>query len=158
MIKLFRIDDRLLHGQVAFAWTKTLGIDTIYVVNDKLAVDEITKMTLNIAKPRGTKLSVLDVASGIDEIKKHVKDRTNVMIIVNNVFDAKKIAEGVEEIKSINFGGIHEIPGSQNKRFSHSVCLTYDDIDACKEMAEKGIELEIRAVPEDKKNLLNGKL
>ncbi|MDO4378636.1 MAG: PTS sugar transporter subunit IIB [Erysipelotrichia bacterium] len=158
MIKLFRIDDRLLHGQVAFAWTKTLGIDTIYVVNDKLAVDEITKMTLNIAKPRGTKLSVLDVASGIEEIKKHVKDRTNVMIIVNNVFDAKEITDGVNEIKTINFGGIHEIPGSQNKRFSHSVCLTYDDIDACKKMAEKGIELEIRAVPEDKKNLLNGKL
>lgn len=158
MIKLFRIDDRLLHGQVAFAWTKTLGIDTIYVVNDKLATDEITKMTLNIAKPRGTKLTVLDVNSGIEEIKKHVNDRTNVMIIVNNVFDAKTIAEGVEEIKSINFGGIHEIPGTQNKRYSGSICLTLEDIEACKEMAAKGIELEIRAVPEEKKNILNNKL
>ena len=158
MIKLFRIDDRLLHGQVAFAWTKTLGIDTIYVVNDKLATDEITKMTLNIAKPRGTKLTVLDVNSGIEEIKKHVNDRTNVMIIVNNVFDAKKIAEGVEEIKTINFGGIHEIPGTQNKRYSGSICLTLEDIEACKEMAAKGIELEIRAVPEEKKNILNNKL
>lgn len=158
MIKLFRIDDRLLHGQVAFAWTKTLGIDTIYVVNDKLSTDEITKMTLNIAKPRGTKLTVLDVNSGIEEIKKHVNDRTNVMIIVNNVFDAKTIAEGVEEIKSINFGGIHEIPGTQNKRYSGSICLTLEDIEACKEMAAKGIELEIRAVPEEKKNILNNKL
>lgn len=158
MIKLFRIDDRLLHGQVAFAWTKTLGIDTIYVVNDKLSTDEITKMTLNIAKPRGTKLTVLDVYSGIEEIKKHVNDRTNVMIIVNNVFDAKTIAEGVEEIKTINFGGIHEIPGTQNKRYSGSICLTLEDIEACKEMAAKGIELEIRAVPEEKKNILNNKL
>lgn len=158
MIKLFRIDDRLLHGQVAFAWTKTLGIDTIYVVNDKLSTDEITKMTLNIAKPRGTKLTVLDVNSGIEEIKKHVNDRTNVMIIVNNVFDAKTIAEGVEEIKTINFGGIHEIPGTQNKRYSGSICLTLEDIEACKEMAAKGIELEIRAVPEEKKNILNNKL
>ena len=42
MIKLLRIDDRLLHGQVAFAWTKNLGIHLIYVLSDVVVNDEIT--------------------------------------------------------------------------------------------------------------------
>ena len=72
MIKLLRIDDRLLHGQVAFAWTKNLGIHLIYVLSDVVVNDEITKMTLGIAKPYGTKLSVYAVDEGIEELKKHV--------------------------------------------------------------------------------------
>lgn len=158
MIKLFRVDDRLLHGQVAFAWTKTLSINYIYIVNDQLDTDEISKMTLNLAKPRGTKLEVLSVDSGIAEIKKHINDKANVMIIINNVYDAKRILESVSELKTINLGGIHEKPGEINKRFSPSICLTVNEIELCKEISEMGVEMEIRAVPEDKKLILNSKL
>ena len=65
MIKLLRIDDRLLHGQVAFSWTKVLSIESIIIVNDEVVKDEITKMTLGIAKPRGTTLVVKGVEDGI---------------------------------------------------------------------------------------------
>ena len=51
MIKLTRIDDRLLHGQVAFTWTPALSADCIVIANDKVAKDEFLKMTLNLAKP-----------------------------------------------------------------------------------------------------------
>ena len=35
MIKITRVDERLVHGQVAFAWTNSLGADCILVVNDE---------------------------------------------------------------------------------------------------------------------------
>ena len=41
MIKAIRIDERLIHGQVAVAWSTTLGVDSILVANDKAASDEI---------------------------------------------------------------------------------------------------------------------
>ena len=65
MIKLLRVDDRLIHGAVAFSWTKELSINLIVLANDKIAKDDFQKMTLDIAKPRGTKLicaSVTDAA------------------------------------------------------------------------------------------------
>lgn len=43
MIKLVRIDHRLLHGQVVFSWTKSLGISRIIVVDDETANDEMKK-------------------------------------------------------------------------------------------------------------------
>ena len=43
MIKITRVDERLVHGQVAFAWTNSLGADCILVVNDEAAVIIVMK-------------------------------------------------------------------------------------------------------------------
>lgn len=158
MLKVLRIDDRLLHGQVAFSWSNVLSIDTIYIVNDEIAKDEITKMTLGIAKPRGTTLSCLPLDTGISKIKERLKDRSSLMVIVNNVKDACTIVKAVPEIKSVNFGGIKEKKDIPSKRFTGSVTVTLEELEYCKEMAQMGIELEIRQVPEDKKNLINNLL
>ena len=158
MIKLLRIDDRLLHGQVAFAWTKNQGIHLIYVLSDVVVNDEITKMTLGIAKPYGTKLSVYAVDEGIEELKKHVNTNKNVMIIINNVKDAHRIVSAIPEIRAVNFGGIKEKPGVESKRYTGSVTLTVEDIEICKQMAEMGVAMEIKAVPDEKGKSLNDML
>lgn len=155
MIKLLRIDDRLLHGQVAFAWTKNLSIHLIYVLSDVIVNDEITKMTLGIAKPYGTKLSVYAVDEGIEELKKHVNTNKNVMIIINNVKDAYRITSAIPEIRAVNFGGIKEKPGVESKRYTGSVTLTMEDIEVCKQMREMGVAMEIKAVPDEKGKSLN---
>ena len=46
MIKLVRLDYRLLHGQVVFAWTRNFGIDFIVVADNETAGDDFKKMTL----------------------------------------------------------------------------------------------------------------
>ena len=53
MLKLIRVDDRLLHGQVALTWTPALSVDCILVANDRIAGDEFLRMTLGLAKPAG---------------------------------------------------------------------------------------------------------
>ena len=56
MIKVLRIDDRLLHGQVAQSWTSFYHIDKIFIINDGVMNDEFTKLTLNLAKPKNVEL------------------------------------------------------------------------------------------------------
>ncbi|KOK90849.1 PTS sugar transporter subunit IIB, partial [Salmonella enterica] len=56
MIKLVRIDYRLLHGQVVFAWTRALDIDHIIVANANAAGDAFVSMSLSLAKPAGVSL------------------------------------------------------------------------------------------------------
>ena len=51
MIKLTRIDDRLVHGQVAFTWVSSLGIDCLVVANEKIAKDEFQKMAMGLHVP-----------------------------------------------------------------------------------------------------------
>ena len=61
MIKLVRIDHRLLHGQVVFSWSKSLNINRIIIANKEAANDEFKKMSLNLSKPTGIKLTIFSV-------------------------------------------------------------------------------------------------
>ena len=61
MILLLRVDHRLLHGHVAFSWTQTLGADCILIANDAVAVDDLRKTTMKLAKPQGVKLVIKDI-------------------------------------------------------------------------------------------------
>lgn len=152
MIALIRVDDRLLHGQVAFLWTKSLAVQKIIIANDKAASDEFLKMTLGLAKPMGVELEIVDVKKGIELIQKEVSTSKIVMVVINNLNDAQKILDAVKEIKSLNLGGLRERPGST--RYSHSVTLTLEDVNICKYLIDNGVEVEIRMVPEDHKMLV----
>jgi len=50
--KLVRIDDRLIHGQVALGWSRAKGIDTILAVDDVVAKDKFQCSLLKMALRR----------------------------------------------------------------------------------------------------------
>ncbi|HTD39818.1 MAG TPA: PTS sugar transporter subunit IIB [Mucilaginibacter sp.] len=152
MIKLTRIDDRLLHGQVAFTWTPAVSADCLVVANDKVAKDEFMKMTLNLAKPASAKLLIKSLADTVTFLNDPRSQPLKILVLVNSVKDASVLADGVNEIQSVNFGGIRTKEGA--KLISKAVAVTEEDIAVIKEMLAKGIELEVRQVPTDKKVLI----
>jgi len=149
MIKLTRIDDRLMHGQVAFTWTPSLGVDCIIVANDNVAKDEFQKMTLNLAKPPSAKLLIKSLAETIVFLNDARSANMKILILINSVKDASTLSNEVAEIKSINFGGLRTKEGA--KAISKAIALTEEDISLIKQLYERGIELEVRQVPSDKK-------
>ena len=151
MIKLLRVDDRLVHGQVAMKWTRTLGIHTIVVANDSVASDEFLKMALGLAKPADIELKIENVEDAIELINQNVDSKQNLMVIVNNLVDAKKIIDATP-ITSLNIGNLREREGS--KKYTLSVTFTPEDIEICKQLVSAGIELEQRMIPEERKVMI----
>ena len=152
MIKLTRIDDRLVHGQVAFTWVPALGVDCLLVVNDKIARDEFQKMALNLAKPAGAKLLIKTVADAIVFLNDEKNGKLKLLVLINSIRDAGALAAGVTEIVSVNFGGIRTKEGS--RLISKAVAITDDDIPVIQEMLNRSVELEIRQVPTDNKQFV----
>jgi fructoselysine and glucoselysine-specific PTS system IIB component len=152
MIKLTRIDDRLVHGQVAFTWTPALGVDCLVVANDKVAKDEFMKMTLGLAKPAGTKLLIKSLKEAAAFLNDEQNKGLKVLLIINSVKDAAIMAAEVPEIKSINIGGIRLKDGA--KLISKAVGVNDEDITLMHDLLNKGIELEIRQVPTDNKQMV----
>lgn len=152
MIKLTRIDDRLVHGQVAFTWVPALGADCLLVANDKVAKDEFQKMTLNLAKPANAKLLIKTITDAATFLNDERSAKMKVLVLVNSIKDAAALAGAVAEIKSINLGGIRGKDGS--RLISKAIAITNDDMPVIQEMIDKGIELEIRQVPTDSKQLV----
>ena len=154
MIKLIRIDDRLVHGQVAMTWVPALGIDCLLVANDKVAKDEFLKMTLGLAKPANAKLLIKSINDAVTYLKDEKNKNLKVLLLVNNVKDAHTLSGELSEIKSINFGGLRAKDGA--KLISKAVAVNDNDIALIKELAAKGVELEIRQVPTDSKQQVIG--
>ncbi len=149
MIKLTRIDDRLLHGQVALTWTPALGIDCLLVANDKVANDEFLKMTFGLAKPPAAKLLIKSLADTVTFLNDARNGNLKILLLVNSVKDACVLSKQVAEIKSVNFGGIRTKKGA--KLISKAVAVSDEDIELIRELSARGIELEVRQVPTDKK-------
>jgi fructoselysine/glucoselysine PTS system EIIB component len=149
MLKLTRIDDRLVHGQVAFTWVPSLGVDCLIVANDKVAGDDFLKMTMNLAKPPSAKLMILTLESAARFVNNPGSRNLKIMLIVSGVNDAFTLSRGIPEIQSINFGGIRIKDGA--RLISKAVALSADEVGIANKMLENGLELEIRQVPTDKK-------
>lgn len=152
MITLLRVDHRLLHGQVAFSWTQYVGADCILIANDSVPNDELRKTTIKLAKPPSVKLVIKSIADSIEAIKSGVTDKYRLFIVVESVEDAWRLAREIPEIKSINLGGIKAKEGSRN--ISKAVNLLPDEIARLNELVGQGIEIEIRQVPNDRKQLI----
>jgi PTS system mannose-specific IIB component/fructoselysine and glucoselysine-specific PTS system IIB component len=149
MIKLLRIDDRLVHGQVAFTWVPATGADCLLVANDKAAGDEFLKMTMGLAKPAAAKLLIMTVAKAAEFLNDPRSKNIKILALVSSIRDASTLSDAVTEITSVNFGGIRMRDGA--RLISKAVAITEDDLPFIRAMAGKGLELEIRQVPTDKK-------
>ncbi len=149
MIKLTRIDDRLVHGQVAFTWVPALGVNCLMVANDKVAKDEFMKMTLGLAKPAGTKLLIKSLKEAAEFLNDRKNDDLKVLLILNSVKDASAMAAEVPMIRSVNVGGLRLKDGA--RLISKAVGVNDEDIVIMRDLLSKGVELEIRQVPTDNK-------
>ncbi|MFD1804272.1 PTS sugar transporter subunit IIB [Mixta tenebrionis] len=151
MIKLLRVDHRLLHGQVAFSWTQYIGADCILIANDSVPNDELRKTTIKLAKPPAVKLVIKNIDDAIEAIKSGVTDKYKLLIVVESVNDAWRLAKAVPQIESINLGGIKAREGSRN--ISKAINVLPEEIAQLQELTQAGTEVEIRQVPGDRKQL-----
>ena len=151
VIKLFRIDHRLLHGQVGFSWVRSIGADCILIADDDSATDSLKMATLRLAKPQGIKLVVKTVEDSIKAITSGVTDKYKLLIVTGSVADAKRVCDAIPEIKSVNLGGIKKREGT--RQVSQAIFLLPEEEDMLHELAGRGIELEIRQVPTETKTI-----
>lgn len=146
-IGLARIDDRLIHGQVATRWTKETNVTRIIVVSDEVAADTVRKTLLTQVAPPGVTAHVVDVAKAIRvwDNPKYAGDR--VMLLFTNPTDVLRVVEGGVKITSVNIGGMAFRQGKT--QVNNAVSVDEKDIEAFKKLNEKGIELEVRKVSTD---------
>jgi fructoselysine and glucoselysine-specific PTS system IIB component len=156
MIKLVRIDHRLLHGQVVFSWTKTLGISRIIVVDDETAKDEMKKMSLSLSKPVGVILNIFSVGDIVARISKVEQLKENIMIVFGGTKSALEFCKSYPKITEINYGGIANKENS--KQYSSAIFLNEEELKDTKELKEMGIGLYMQQVPTSKKEDLISKI
>ena len=125
-ILLTRIDNRLIHGQVATQWSGVLGANLLLVANDAVAGDEFRQ--------------------GLIDIIGKASPAQKIFIICETPQDVLKLVEGGVPIKKVNIGNMHMAEGK--RQVATSVAVNDDDVACFKKLQELGVELEIQRVPD----------
>ncbi|MEM0704509.1 PTS mannose transporter subunit IIAB [Enterobacter cloacae] len=149
VIGLARIDDRLIHGQVATRWTKETNVQRIIVVSDEVAADTVRKTLLTQVAPPGVTAHVVDVAKMIRVYNNPKYAGERVMLLFTNPTDVERLVEGGVKITSVNIGGMAFRQGKT--QVNNAISVDAKDIEAFNKLNARGIELEARKVSTDQK-------
>lgn len=147
---LARIDSRLLHGQVATAWTKTTQPTRIIVVSDAVAKDELRKKLIQQAAPPGVKAHVVPINKMIELAKddQHFGGQ-RALLLFENPQDALRAVEGGVPLKTINVGSMAHSPGKVQP--NKVLAFSQEDINTFAQLKKAGLNFDVRKVPNDSK-------
>ncbi len=140
-----RIDSRLIHGQVAGSWVNYVAPQTLIASSDPAATDKLRKTLLLQVAPSHIKTNVLDIAKTgrVYHNPKYTGMKT--MLVVENPQDILRLLDEGIEIKEVNVGGVTYKNGMT--QLSEAVYASDEDIEAYKEIANRGIPMTIQQVP-----------
>jgi len=142
-----RIDDRFIHGQVTVSWVRYLKVDEIWVVSDEIANNDLLKAIQKSSAPPGIKVRIYSIEEAINEIvNKNLHDKT--LILVENPRVALQLIESGLNINSVNLGQMGHKEGST--RIEKTVSVTEQDIEALRELINKGIRIIYQQLPTHK--------
>ena len=143
-ILLTRIDNRLIHGQVATQWNSTLGANLILVANDDVAGNKMRQSLMNMAAPTGVATRFFSLQKTIEVIHK-ASPKQHIFLVAENPSDVLTLVKGGVPIRKVNIGNMHMSEGK--RQVATSVAVDDADVAAFKELQDLGVELEIRRVP-----------
>lgn len=142
-----RVDERLIHGQVAMVWTNMVGASRIIVVNDAAVKDEMIIAGLKMAKPAGVKLSILSVKRAAEKFAENAYDADKVFLITQNIRDMVSLIEADVPFTSFNVGNVAKREGS--RPIKRSVNLTQQDMDDIQKAVAAGITVTAQMLPNE---------
>ncbi|HFI2472625.1 TPA: PTS sugar transporter subunit IIB [Streptococcus suis] len=146
-INLARIDTRLLHGQVATAWTPASKADRIIVASDTVAQDDLRKQLIKQAAPGNVKANVVPIKKLIEVSKDPRFGNTHALILFETPQEALEAIEGGVEIKELNVGSMAHSTG---KTMVNTVLsMDKDDVATFERLRELGVKFDVRKVPND---------
>lgn len=152
MIKLLRLDDRMIHGQIATKWSRVLSVDRIIVINDEAAGNELVKKSLMMAAPATCKVAIRSVKDSIELLKNPKAKDHDILLIVANPVDLLTVAENVEGIQKVNignFGLLEKSDGIKRKRYNEYFWYSEEEADIYRKIIEMGLECTIQVLPDD---------
>ncbi|EGO6633771.1 PTS mannose/fructose/sorbose transporter subunit IIAB [Enterococcus faecalis] len=142
-----RIDERLIHGQVAGIWSTSLSTQRIIVANDEAATDPLQKSSLRMAAPSSMRLSVLGVEAAAKNIQSGKYGKQRLFLLFKNPKDVLRFIEAQGPIKTVNVGNMSYKEGA--REVTKSIHVLPEEEQIFETIASKGVTVTAQLVPND---------
>jgi PTS system mannose-specific IIB component len=149
LITLFRVDDRLIHGQVQTKWLSSAGVNKVVIVDDKTSKDPIALQILKIAAPNNISVEVYNESDGAVKISEEESSTNKVAVLFKSTVTVKTMIERGVKLNVLIIG---PCSAKQNaKMVSKNTYFLREEVDAAKFIHENNVKIYFQLVPEDAK-------
>lgn len=142
-----RVDNRLIHGQVATSWLPYLKANLAVVANDQAATDEAQQALLQMSAGPNVATRFFTLQQTIDKIHK-ASAKQHIMLLVEFVQDAVTLVKAGVPLKEVVLGNMH--PAPNKTKVTDVIFVDDNDVAAIKELKNLGVNVVIRRFPTDK--------
>ncbi len=144
-IQLFRIDDRLIHGQVVIGWAGYLHSEQIILCDDSVAANDWEKELYLSVVPEQIRAMVFSVNGLTEHLLQGKDDYSKTIIVINSPQIIEHLLQAGVRLKTVNVGGIHFKEG--RKKYLPYLYLSEDEVHSFKRCMEKGVNFECQDMP-----------
>jgi PTS system mannose-specific IIB component len=145
MIVLSRIDDRLIHGQVVEGWVNFLKATSIFVADDRVASNPFQRTIMELSVPQGLRAVIGRVEDICDLVHTAALNADRIILLFSNPTDVLRAINSGLDCRVLNIGGMHYVPGK--RKLMDVLAVDDADLAALKELAAKGIKIDVQTVP-----------
>jgi mannose/fructose/N-acetylgalactosamine-specific phosphotransferase system component IIB len=144
-IELYRIDDRLVHGQVVVGWGQPLNVTFVVLVDDVIATSEWEQELYRMGAPPEMKVTFETVDSAIAHLADYQSQTAHGILLAGDVDTMRRFVERAGTVHQLNLGGIHHRAG-RTARLRY-VFLTPQEEASLRELAATGVTITAQDVP-----------
>lgn len=147
-IVLFRVDDRLVHGQILEGWIPSTRAQELVIANDAVAEDNLQKMIMQAAIPYSVNI-VMETVEMVGLLLTHQRDRDiRRIVIVESPRDALRLRRAGLEFDHLNIGNLRT--DNAAVCLSKTVMVGEDTLKDLVTIVEEGVRVVIQSVPFEK--------
>jgi PTS system mannose-specific IIB component/fructoselysine and glucoselysine-specific PTS system IIB component len=158
-IELYRIDDRLIHGQVVVGWGQPLDIGFFVLADDEVSDCDWEQELYRLGVPPGVDVHFDSVDAVVAHFDDYVHDPRRGMLLTRDIETMQRLASRISAIRAVNLGGLHHRAGREQKL--RYVFLTNDEVQALRDLAARGVSVTAQDVPASRPvsldDVLNGR-
>jgi PTS system mannose-specific IIB component len=153
-VKMIRIDDRLIHGQIVAAWAKSLSIKRIWIVDDGVAKDTFITNVMKMVAPPDTELTI----TGTDEVGRLLPELDgsdkNTLILVKYPKVAKLLFDSGVLLRELNVGGMGA--NAERRKLFKNISASEEERKTLIELKEEGVKVYFQVTPHEKQTVFEG--
>ena len=153
MIKLLRLDERLIHGQIAIKWSRHLTVNRIVVINEPAANNDIIKKSLLMAAPTDIKVAIKNMKDGLELLNDPRCNDINMLVLVGSPQEVLQVLQAVPGIEKVNIGNYGRVAAKEGTEFRKSYrnnLYLYDkEVVTLREIVNTGVECIYQTTPEE---------
>jgi PTS system mannose-specific IIB component/fructoselysine and glucoselysine-specific PTS system IIB component len=144
-LEVFRIDDRLIHGQVVVGWGQPLELGFILLVDDEVAGSEWEQELYRMGVPPEMSVYFETIEGALERFAHYAAMPQPGLLLTGDIYTMGRLVTGGAAITTVNLGGLHHRAGRVPRL--RYVFLTPDEESALSAMAARGVVITAQDVP-----------